>query len=116
METLYQIDFEQNEDGTVTLSQQSGHDEPSVIHLHPEQLRFITRSLFGMRSDTAACVADLERRISTLAGDIEFIVTNDDLRQQIINCNDGVELSVRLDSIYDLALEFDGGRLYPRGG
>ena len=46
-------------DGGIHLEQQSGCDEPNVIHLHPEQLLFIARQLCGMKPETAGKVAEL---------------------------------------------------------
>jgi len=53
-------------DGSIHLEQQSGCDEPNVIHLHPEQILFAARQLCGMKAETAEKVADLERKLSIL--------------------------------------------------
>ena len=50
-------------DGGIHLEQQSGCEEPSVIHLHPEQILFVARRLCGMKPETAEKVADLEREV-----------------------------------------------------
>ena len=115
MEQMHEISFEHIEDGSIRLEQQSGVDEPNMIWLHPEQLKFITRRMCGMNETTTAEIADLERKLSILAGDLEFIVTEKNLRRQIIDCEDGVELITRLDALFDLSMEFDGCRLLPRG-
>ena len=114
MEQMYEISFEHIEDGSIRLEQQSGYGERDVIHLHPDQLKFITRRMCGMSETTAAQVADLERKLSILSGDLESIVTEKSLRLQIVDCEDGVELITRLDALLDLSVEFDGGRLIPR--
>lgn len=101
-------------DGGIHLEQQSGCDEPSVIHLHPEQLLFITRQLCGMKPETAGKVAELERRIAVLTDKLQSIVCNKAFRSDLIErVSDGFEYLARLDGLLDLALEFDGGRLEP---
>lgn len=101
-------------DGGIHLEQQSGADEPSVIHLHPEQLLFVARQLCGMKPETAGKVVDLERRIAVLTDKLQSIVCNKALRSDLIeHCGDGFEYLARLDALLDLALEFDGGRLEP---
>lgn len=112
---FYDLDFVQKEDGTIRLTQ-CDCGEDSVIVAHPEQLKFIVRRLCGMDSATAATVEDLERKLAILAGEINFIVNDGGFRQEIINsgCDSEYELLVRLDGLWDLAMEFDGGRLLPR--
>lgn len=113
MNTMHQIDFEQEEDGTVVLSQEDGIDEPSLIFLHPEQLKFITQSLLGIDPAPAERVANLERHISILADEIDFFF--DQNHEQILYCcHDGDGMVTCLDAIRSLAREFDGGRLTPR--
>lgn len=115
MEQMHDISFEQMKDGSIRLEQQCGIDEPNVIYLHQEQLKFITRRMVGMSETTAAQVEELERRLSILASDLEFIVKDASFRRQVIqNCCDGIELMTRLDALLDLAFEFNGGRLTPR--
>lgn len=114
MEQMHEISFEQISDGSIRLEQQSGHGERDVILLHPEQLRFIARRMAGMKSETAALVQDLERKLSVITDRLEHLVTDDWFRKGIINeCGDGVEMMVRLDGIVDLCVEMDGGRLLP---
>lgn len=101
-------------DGGIHLEQQAGLQEPSVIHLHPEQVLFIARQLCGMKPDDANKVAELERRLSILTDCLEGLVTADWFRSQIIDrCGDGIEIVTKLDALLDLAIEFDGGRLLP---
>lgn len=101
-------------DGGIHLEQQSGCEEPSVIHLHPEQLLFIARRLCGMKPETAEKVADLERRIAVLTDRLGQFVNDQDIRNDVIDrCADGIEYIVRLDGLLDLAIEFDGNRLLP---
>lgn len=115
MEQMHEISFSLNDaDGAIRLEQPNGFDEPDVVLLHPEQLAFISRRMVGMTEATAAQVADLERKLAVLAGDLENIVTDNDIRRQIIECPDGPEIITRLDGLLDLATEFDGGRLKPR--
>ena len=111
---MHEISFEQIEDGLIRLEQQLGFDEANVVLLHPEQLKFITRRMCGINAATANKLEDLERRLSILADELEFIVLEDDFRRQIVDCMDGIELMTRLDALLDLAYEFDGGRLAPR--
>ena len=116
MEQMHEISFKKLKDGTICLEQQLGCEEPSVIHLHPEQLKFIARRMAGLNETTAAQVEDLERKLSILAGDIDFIVKDKSIRRDIIDsdCGSEFELLARLDALWDLAIEFDGSRLLPR--
>ena len=101
-------------DGGIHLEQQSGCEEPSVIHLHPEQVLFVARQLCGMKADTADKVADLERKLAILCDRLGEFISDPNIRTEIIKrCGDGVEYIVRLDGLYDLAIEFDGNRLLP---
>lgn len=110
----YDLIIDRLPDGGIHLEQQSGVDEPNVIHLHPEQVLFIARQLCGMKPETTEKVADLERRIAVLTDKLQSIVCNSAFRGDIIErCGDGFEYLTKLDSVLDLALEFDGGRLEP---
>ena len=101
-------------DGSIHLEQQSGCDEPNVIHLHPEQLLFIARQLCGMKPETAGKVAELERRIAVLTDRLQSFGCNEMFRSELIErCGHGFEYLAKLDAVLDLALEFDGGRLEP---
>lgn len=101
-------------DGGIHLEQQSGCEEPSVIHLHPEQIMFIARRLCGMKPETAEKVADLERKLAILCDRLGEFISDPNIRTDIIKrCGDGIEYVVRLDGIHDLAIEFDGNRLLP---
>lgn len=115
MEQMHEISFEQIEDGSIRLEQQSGHGEHDVILLHPEQLKFITRRMCGMNSATAAKVENLERKISILANGLEEFVCETSLRGEILErCECGLEILARLDGLLNLAWEFDGSRLDPK--
>ena len=101
-------------DGGIHLEQQSGLEEPNVIHLHPEQLLFVARQLCGMTSHTAEQVQELGRRIAVLTDKLQNIVCNKAFRSDLIEqIGDGFEYLAKLDGLLDLALEFDGGRLEP---
>ena len=114
MEKMYEVGFEIIDDGTVKLDQQSGVEEPNVIWIHPEQLRFITRRLCGLNEATASQVQDLERKLSVLTDRLERLVTAKWFRDGIINdCGDFAEMLSKLDGLVDLAIEMDGGRLLP---
>lgn len=114
MQKLYEVSYEILDDGTVALEQQSGVDEPNVIWLHPEQVRFIARRVCGMSEATAAKVKDLERKLSVITDRLEQLVTADWFRKGVINeCDDGIEMIAKLDGLVDLAVEMDGGRLLP---
>ena len=114
MEQMHEISFEQIKDGSIRLEQQSGVDEPSVILLHPEQLKYITRRICGMSETTARQVKDLERKLSVITDRMERLVTEDWFRKGIIDgCADFAEILERLDGIVVLAVEMDGGRLLP---
>ena len=114
MEKMHEVSFELLEDGSISLEQQYGVDDPNVIYLHPEQLKFITRRMCGMDSATAASVEDLERKIAVLTDRLGKLVEASWFRSSIIDrCGDGVEIIARLDGVLDLAIEFDGGRLLP---
>jgi len=99
-------------DGGIHLEQQSGIDDPNVIHLHPEQLLFVARQLCGMTSHTAEQVQELERRIAVLTDKLQNLVCSKAFRSDLIEqIGDGFEYLAKLDGLLDLALEFDGGRL-----
>ena len=101
-------------DGGIHLEQQSGCEEPSVIHLHPEQIMFVARRLCGMKPETAEKVADLERRIAVLTDRLQDFACNTFMRGEIIDrLGHGFEYLAKLDAVLDLAIEFDGGRLTP---
>lgn len=109
-EQFHDLAFEQLEDGTIRLEQKDYCGESVIIDLHPEQVRFIARSMAGMKPDTTAIVADLERKLEVLADKIGAFVCEGSIRGEIIErCGSGFELMVRLDALYDLALEFTGG-------
>lgn len=102
------------DDGGIHLEQQSGVDDPNVIHLHPEQFLFVARRLCGMKPETAEKVAELERRIAVLTDKLQDIVCSSDFRNDLVRrVGDGFEYLAKLDGLLDLALEFDGGRLKP---
>jgi hypothetical protein len=112
-ERFHDLGFKRMPDGCIRLTQ-SECDEDSIIDLHPEQVLYVARRLCGLRSETAAQVADVERRISVLAERLESLVLADWFRRSIVqSCGDGVEIMCRLDAVLDLAVEFDGGRLEP---
>lgn len=101
-------------DGGIHLEQQSGCEEPSVIHLHPEQILFVARQLCGMKAETAEKVADLERKLAILCDRLGEFISDPNIRNDIIDrCRDGIEYIVRLDGLHDLSIEFDGNRLLP---
>lgn len=55
------------------------------------------------------------RRFAVLAGELEYIITNDRFRSELIDrVVDGFEWLAQLDAVLALALEYDGGRLFPR--
>ena len=101
-------------DGGIHLEQQSGIDDPNVIHLHPEQILFVARSLCGMKPETAGKVTELERRIAVLTDKLQSLACDGMFRSELIErCGHGFEYLAKLDAVLDLALEFDGGRLEP---
>ena len=109
-EQFFDLNFEQLEDRTIRLEQKDYCGESVIVDLHPEQVRFIARRMAGMKPETADKVADLERRLEILTDRIEAFVVNAGIRDEIVECcGDGIEFMVRLDSIYDLAVEFSGG-------
>jgi len=114
MSTLYEISFEKLDDGTIEIRQPCGLEEPSVIYLHPDQLKYIARQVAGLSETTAKQAEDLERKLSVLTDRLERLVTDDWFRKEIIDgCGDFAEMLVRLDGLVDLAIEMDGGRLLP---
>lgn len=114
MTKMYEVSFEKLEDGTIRLDQQCGVDEPSVIDLHPEQLRFIARRMAGFKPETAGKVEELERRIAVLTDKLQNVVCNKSFRSGLIEgIGEGFEYLAKLDGLLDLAMEFDGGRLEP---
>ena len=114
MERMHEISFEHIEDGSIRLEQQSGVDEPNMIWLHPEQLKFIARRTCGMDSATAATVEDLERRLSVLSTGLEDFVCESSIRGEILeDCRNGLEYIARLDGLLNLAYEFAGLHLQP---
>ena len=115
MEQMHEISFKHVNDGSIRLEQQSGVDEPNMIWLHPEQLKYITRRICGMDSATAASIKDLERKLSILSAGLERFVCDADIRAEILDqCGNGPELINRLHGILILAREYDGARLTPK--
>lgn len=111
---FYDLQFSRESDGSIYLEQQCGIDDPVSIFAHPEQLLFIARQLCGMQPETAGKVAELERRIAVLTDKLQNLVCNKAFRSDLIErSGDGFEYLAKLDSVLDLALEFDGGRLTP---
>ena len=112
---MFDIEFELLDDGSVRLEQEhAGPVAPNLILLHPEQLKFITRRACGMEAETAEQVEELERRISILAKLISSFVCDATIREEINDqCESGVEFMVRLDSLLNMAWEYDSKRLSP---
>ena len=114
MEQMHEIRFEEIEDGSIRLEQQSAHGERDVIFLHPEQLKYITRRTCGMDGATADSIEALERKLSILAAGLERFVCDSSIRGEILDqCGNGMELVTRLDWLLNLAWEYDGQRLTP---
>ena len=114
MEKMHEISFEFIGDGSVRLEQQSLIDDPNVILLHPEQLKFIARRTCAMDDSTAASIGDLERKLSILAAGLERFVCDSGIRGEILDqCSNGLELITRLDWLMNLACEYNGQRLMP---
>lgn len=117
MSKFYDLHHTLMPDGSVHLIQ-SDCGEDTTIAAHPEQLRYIAQQVSGRvittRPDYAA---DLERRLSILAERLQELIVDKWLRTEILDrCSDGGEILCRFDSLLDLALEFDGGRLLPEYG
>lgn len=114
MEKFFDLSFSRQPDRSVRLVQDDRMGEAAIIDLHLEQILFIARQLCGMKPETAHKVAELERRIAVLTDKLQNIVCNKAFRSDLIEgLGDGFEYLAKLDSIVDLALEFDGGRLEP---
>jgi len=113
-ERFFNLDFYTTESGSVLVTQEHCGEEYG-IEAHPEQLKFIVRTLYGSDEATAAEVADLERKLSILASKIDSVVTDTKFRREILNSGmaSSFELIAKLDALLDLAMEFDGGRLHP---
>ena len=113
MEKMHQVSFGLT-DETIRLEQQSGLDEPDVIHLHPEQLKFITRRLTGMKEASAVQVAELERRLSVLTAGLAEFVCDSSIRSEMLdNCPAEFDFIERLDGLLNLAWEFSDNPLSP---
>jgi hypothetical protein len=111
----HDLNIERLDDGGIRLIQQDGLDDPSLIDLHPEQIKFIARQLCGMKLETAEGIGELERRMSVLAERLHDFAALEWLRGEILDaCPTGGEILARLDALADLALEMDGGRLHPK--
>lgn len=111
---FYDLQFSRESDGSIYLEQQCGMDDPVSIFAHPEQVLFIARQLCGMKPEPADKVAELGRRIAVLTDKLQSFVCNKAFRSDLIErCGDGFEYLAKLDSVLDLALEYDGGRLEP---
>ena len=114
MNTLYEISFEKLDDGTIEIRQPCGLEEPSVIYLHPDQLKYIARQVAGLSETTAKQVEDLERKLSVITDRLETLVCEKWFRDEILDrCGNGAEMINKLDGLVDLAIEMDGGRLLP---
>ena len=110
MTKFYDLDFKKLSDGSIRLTQDDRLGEVSIIDMHPEQILFIARLLCGMKPETAAVVKDLERKLAVLDTRIAAIVLDDTLRTEIVRrIGEGFEIIQRLDSLYDLAVEFTVG-------
>lgn len=111
---FYDLNFHKLPDGVIRLEQTGYAGEAAVIDAHPEQVRYIARTLAGLKPDAAGKVADLERKLSVLTDKLQDIVHNMAFRTDILErIGDGFEHLAKLDGLLDLALEFDGGRLTP---
>ena len=115
MSKFHDLTIERLSDGNIRLIQQDGVDDPSLIDLHPEQIKFIARQLCGMRPDAADAIRELERRLSVLTEKLQDLVCAEWLRGEILDrCGYGGEILSRLDGLLDLTLEMDGGQLRPQ--
>lgn len=115
MNKFHDLTIERLSDGNIRLSQQDGVDDPSLIDLHPEQIKFIARQLCGIKPESADAIRELERRLSVLAEKVEDLACAEWLRGEVIDhCPCAGEILARLDALADLALEMDGGRLHPK--
>lgn len=66
-------------------------------------------------TQTNARATEAARRFSVLAGELDFIINDDQFRRDLVErLSDGCEWLARLDAVMALALEYDGGRLFPR--
>ncbi len=84
MTKFYDLEFKQQSDGTIRLTQtECGED--SIIDTNPEQILFIARRLCGMKPETAEKVADLERRIAVLTDRLQDFACNTFMRGEIID-------------------------------
>ena len=111
----HDLNIEHLDDGGIRLIQQEGVEDPSLIDLHPEQIKFIARQLCGMKLVTVEGIGELERRMSVLAERLHDFAALEWLRGEILDtCPTGGEILARLDALADLALEMDGGRLHPK--
>ncbi|WP_153116254.1 hypothetical protein [Rhodocyclus tenuis] len=105
---FFDLAAEELDDGRIRLTQRDADDEYS-IDLHPEQIRFLARRLFGRAAEEAAAVADVERRIGLLQARFESILANPDFRGDLLTrCANGPLWLARLDAIDDLARAFAG--------
>ena len=110
MPKFHDLDFKKLSDGSIRLTQDDRMGEASVIDIHPEQLLYMARQLCGMQPETAAVVKDLERKLAVLDAGIAALVLDDGIRTEIIErCGSGIEIILRLDALYDLAVEFTVG-------
>ena len=110
---MHNVKVTTNDAGDIILTQ-CEFDCDDKVYLHPEQLRFIARRVAGLDESTADQVAGLERKIGVLAAGISSFVCDDSIRTEILDhCPSSFELIERLDGLLNLALEFDGGRLFP---
>jgi hypothetical protein len=110
MTKFHDLDFKKLSDGSIRLTQDDRMDEASVIDMHPEQLLYMARQLCGMKPETAAVAKDLERKLAVLDAGIAALVLDDGIRTEIIErCGSGIEIILRLDALYDLAVEFTVG-------
>lgn len=112
--TFPAVDVEFLDGDTIRLSGPTGPDGQDVIDLHPEQIKFIACRLCGFTDADASRISQLERRLSVLASKIETLACADWLRSTLLErSGDGELILAKLDSLADLAIEFDGGRLKP---
>lgn len=109
IERIEQLSF--NIEGDVIyLEQESGLGTTQRISFHAIHLRHLAEKMGGCSSQ----VKELERRIAVLCCKIEELVCDEHMRKEICErIGYGFEFLSSLDALYDLALEYDGGRLEP---
>jgi len=111
VEKMYDLDIQINDDGSIRLSQSAGSlEEPSIIDLHPCQLRLVAERAGVVAAPDTSLVDRLHtshvRRVRTLHKAIGELYCDDFLTEEILErCGSGPEIIMHLLAIHEKSEE-----------